>query len=350
MANLVLTGGGTAGHCTPNLALLPYLKDKFENVYYIGSKNGIEKDIISKTDIPYFSVRCEKFRRKFTLKNFSIPFEVYSGIKEAMAILDELKPDVVFSKGGYVALPAVIAAHKRKIPVIAHESDYSPGLANRITAKYCSKVLTTFPETAQEFTNGVYVGSPIRKEIYSLKKRSCTKSFEFNGDKPVLLITGGSQGSKAINSAVRSSLEELLIKFDIIHICGKNNLYKDKTPKGYYQTEFLPDIERAFTACDVCVSRAGSNTLFELLALKKPTVLIPLPKGTSRGDQVLNAEYFERQGLVSVLRQNVLTPFSLVNSINACFANRFNLKLNFEKQNEFDATKKIADIICSYIV
>ncbi len=348
MATLIFTGGGTAGHCTPNLALLPYLKDKFDKIYYIGSHHGIEKEIITKTDIPYYSVRCEKFRRKLTLKNFSIPIIVYKGIKDACAILDQLKPDVVFSKGGYVALPTVIAAHKRKIPVISHESDYSAGLANRICARYSKQVLTTFPETAKQFNNGVFVGAPIRKEVYALKKKDCVKSFDFAGNKPILLITGGSQGSKAINSAVISALDELLIKFDIIHICGKNNLYKERTPKGYYQTEFLSDIERALTACDICISRAGSNTLFELLALKKPTVLIPLPKGNSRGDQVLNAEYFQKKGLVSVLPQKVLTVNSLVSAVTSCYANRFNLKVNFERQCSFDATKKIAEIICDY--
>ncbi len=349
MATLLLTGGGTAGHCTPNLALLPYLKDKFDKIYYVGSKNGIERDIVSKTEIPYFYVSCAKLRRSFTLKNLKIPFTVANGIKEAGNILDELEPDVIFSKGGYVALPVVIAGHKRKIPVISHESDLSAGLANKLTAKYCKKVLTTFAETAKQFNNGEYVGAPIRREIYVKKKKECIRNFDFLGNKPILLVTGGSQGSKAINNAVRLALDELLIKFDIIHVCGKGNLYKEQTPKGYYQTEFLSDIERAFTACDVCVSRAGSNTLFELLALKKPTVLIPLPKGNSRGDQVLNAEYFQKKGLVSVLPQNVLSESSLLTAVNACYANRFNLKTNFEKQGEFDATKKIADIICSFV-
>ncbi len=348
MATLILTGGGTAGHCTPNLALLPYLRDKFDKIYYIGSKKGIERDIITKTDIPYYPIECAKLRRSLTLKNLTIPYTVFLGVKEAGKILDQLKPSVIFSKGGYVALPTVIAAHKRKIPVVSHESDYSAGLANKLTAKYCKKVLTTFPETAKQFSNGLYVGAPIRRELYGLKKKASVKSFDFAGDKPVLLVTGGSQGSKAINDALRLALEQLLAKFDVIHICGKNNLYKDKTPKGYYQTEFLTDIERAFCACDVCVSRAGSNTLFELLSLKKPTVLIPLPKGNSRGDQVLNAEYFERKGLVTVLPQKVLTADSLLNAINATYANRFNLKLSFDNFESLDATKRIADIICEY--
>lgn len=349
MATIIFTGGGTAGHCTPNLALVPYLKNKFDKTYYIGSYNGIERDIISKTSIPYYPIDCAKFNRKLTLKNLSIPIKVYKGIKQAGEILDKLKPDVVFSKGGYVSLPVVIAAHRRNIKVISHESDLSAGLANKISSKYSTKVLTTFPETAKEFSNAEYVGAPIRRELFIPKKKESVKSFGFTLDKPVLLITGGSQGSKAINSAVISALSELINDYNVIHICGKGNLYKEKTPIGYYQTEFLTDIERAFCACDVCVSRAGSNTLFELLALKKPTVLIPLPKGTSRGDQVVNAEYFQRKGLVNVLPQNVLTGNSLITAVNSAYANRHKTKLNFKNEQDFDATKKIAEIICSYI-
>ncbi len=348
MATIILTGGGTAGHCTPNMALVPYLRKKFDKIYYIGSKNGIEREIISKTDIPYFSVDCAKLVRSLTLKNLKIPFTVLNGISEAGKLIDEIKPDVVFSKGGYVSLPTVVAAHKRNIPIISHESDYSVGLANKLTAKYCNQILTTFPETASQFKNGKFVGSPIRKDIYTPKKKESVKSFGFTTEKPIILITGGSQGSKAINSATILALENLLPKFNIIHLCGKGNLYKEKTPQGYFQAEFLSDIERAFCACDLCVSRAGSNTLFELLALKKPCVLIPLPKGNSRGDQVLNAEYFQKLGLVSVLPQSVLTANSLVNAITATYANRFNIKNAFEKEKSFDATEKIANIICEY--
>ncbi len=348
MATIILTGGGTAGHCTPNLALIPYINKKFDKIYYIGSKNGIEREIVSKSGIPYFPINCAKLIRALTLKNFSMPITVLKGITEAGSILDEIKPDVIFSKGGYVALPTVIAAYKRKIPVIAHESDYSAGLANKISSRYCNKVLTTFPETVKEFKNAQFVGSPIRKELYTPKKKESIKSFGFSSDKPILLITGGSQGSKAINNAVYSALDDLLSKFNVIHICGKGNLYKDKTPSGYYQTEFLSDIERAFVACDICVSRAGSNTLFELLALKKPCLLIPLPKGNSRGDQVLNAEYFQRKGLVSVLPQSVLTDKSLINCVNSVYANRFNTKINFDKFDSFDATEKIAQILFEF--
>lgn len=348
MATLLLTGGGTAGHCTPNLAILPYLKKDFDKIYYIGSENGIEKSIISNTDIPYFSVPCAKLVRSFTLKNLGVPFSVFSGIRQAGKIIDELKPDVVFSKGGYVSVPTVIAAEKRKIPVISHESDYTVGLANKLASRYCKKVLTSFPETAKTLNNGLYVGSPIRQEIFAIKKVEALKTFEFTGAKPILLVTGGSQGAKTINDAVRSSLQDLLCKFDVIHICGKNNLDTDLKRKGYYQFEFMNDIENAFAVASVCITRAGSNTLFELFSLKIPCVLIPLPKGNSRGDQVLNAEYFQRLGLATVLPQNALTSQSLTFAVNSVYANRFNIQRNFEKHPIIDASRQISRIIADY--
>lgn len=329
MSTIILTGGGTAGHVTPHLAILPYLKNDFEKIYYIGSKFGIEKDIITKANIPYYSVPCAKLYRKFNLQNMSIPFKLISGIKQAGKLLDELKPDIIFSKGGYVSLPTIIAAKKRKIPIISHESDFSIGLTNRITSKYCKKVLTSFPETAKEIKNGEYVGAPIRTSILT-KKKGVIDSFNFTTNKPVILFTGGSQGAKAINKIVRQSLNELLPKFNIIHICGKNNLDDSIKYDGYYQIEYLDNIEDAFAVASICVSRAGSNTIFELLAIKKPTILIPLPKGTSRGDQILNAEYFQKLGIVNVLPQNVLTSKALTLAINSTYSNRHNLIRNIE--------------------
>lgn len=349
MATIVLTGGGTAGHCIPHIAILPYIKNNFDEIYYIGSEDGIEKNIITNAKIPYFAIPCAKFNRSITAKNLIMPIKVASGIIRAGKILDKLKPDVVFSKGGYVSVPTVIAAKKRKIPVIAHESDLTMGLANKITSKYCKKILTSFPETAKTVKNGEYVGSPIRKSIYSANKAEALKVFGFSGNKPIILITGGSQGSQTINKAVRDALPELLPKFDIIHICGKNNLVDSLTAKGYYQVEFLNKIENAFSCASVCVTRAGSNTLFELLSLKIPCVLIPLPKGNSRGDQVLNAAYFQKKGLVSVLPQENLTSDSLAFTINSIHANRVNISSNFEKYPVKDASRLISRILADYI-
>ncbi len=348
MATIVLTGGGTAGHCIPHLALLPYLKNDFNNIIYIGSKSGLEKDIIEKENIPYYSIPCAKLRRSISIKNLSIPFTIISGIIEAGKILDKVKPDVVFSKGGYVAVPTVIAAKNRKIPIISHESDYTMGLANKFTAKYCKKVLTSFPDTARQCKNGEYSGSPIRKILYNVSKKDALLFFNFSGKKPVLLVTGGSLGAQKINSIVRESLSELLETFDIIHVCGKGNLDEEINLKGYFQTEFLSKMEYAFAVCDVCVTRAGSNTLFELLSLNIPSVLIPLPKGVSRGDQVENAVYFQKLGLVTVLPQEALTKQSIIYNINSTYNNRMSIKRNLQINPIRDKSRQISRIIADY--
>lgn len=348
MATIILTGGGTAGHCTPNLALLPYLRQTFNNVIYFGSENGIENTLAKNANLQYYSIPCAKFDRFNKTKNFSMPLKVFKGIITAGKFLDQIKPDVVFSKGGYVALPTVIAAAKRKIPVILHESDYTLGLANKICAKYSKKVLTSFPETAKTVKNGEFVGAPIRNSILTSNKKSALKLFGFSGQKPIILVIGGSQGAKAINDAVRLALPQLLIKYDILHVCGKNNLAKEQTLKGYFQAEYINDIENAFSVASICISRAGSNTLFELMSLKIPTLLIPLPKGASRGDQILNAKHFEKLGLAHVLEQSSLTSQSLSMAIDAVYHNRLNYAENFTKTPITDASPKIANIISSY--
>ena len=348
MATIILTGGGTAGHCTPNLALYPYLKNDFENIVYVGSENGIERNIIENTEIPYYSIPCAKLNRVNKSKNFIMPFKVLLGVVKAGKILEKVKPDVVFSKGGYVSVPTVIAASIRKIPVITHESDYTVGLANKISSIYSKKVLTAFPETAKHVKNGEYVGSPIRKSIFKASKEEALKSFGFNGKKPILLVTGGSQGAQIINKTLRKALPELLPKFDVIHVCGKNNVAQELSQKGYFQTEYINKIENAFAVCSVCVSRSGANTLFEVMSLKIPTVLIPLPQTASRGDQILNANYFQKKGLAHVLPQENLTPESLVLSVTSAYANRFNLLRNFESNPIKDASRQISRIIADY--
>ena len=345
MSTIILTGGGSAGHCTPHLAILPYLKKYFDKIYYIGSVNGIEKDIINKTDIPYFNITCAKLNRKFTLKNFLIPIRVIKGMREAGKIIDELKPDVIFSKGGYVSVPTVIAANKRKIPVISHESDVTAGIANKIIAKYSIKVLTTFPETAFDFKNGEYVGAPIRNLNTNKTKQEILTKYGFSGKKPVLLVMGGSLGAVAINNAVYDAINELTDKFDVLHICGKGNVNKRINKDGYYQTEFIDSVEDAYKITDVCVSRAGSNAVFELLSIKKPCVFIPLPKGASRGDQILNAEYFKKKGLCILLEQEKLSAKSLILSVNHAYNSRKTLEKNFEHFPINDSSEKIALIL-----
>ena len=348
MATLLLTGGGTAGHVIPHLALLPYLKNSFDKIVYIGSKNGIEKSIIEKANIPYYSIPCAKLSRTEKLKNLTMPFKVLSGISRAKKLIREIKPDVIFSKGGYVSVPVVIAGAKLNVPVIAHESDLTVGLANKVCAKYAKKILTTFPETAKEVKNGQYVGPPLKDELFTVNKSTALKSFGFNGEKPVLLVTGGSLGAVALNNAVIGALPELLKSFDIIHVVGKGNLKNMKIRQGYFPTEFLSQMEMAFACADVCVTRAGSNTLFELLALKIPCIAVPLPATASRGDQIVNAEYFQKKGLLEVLPQRALSTKSLTLSISGVYKNRSLLKSNLDKTPITSATAKIADIILNY--
>ncbi len=349
MAIIVLTGGGTAGHCIPNVALIPYLKEKFDEIHYIGSKTGIEKNIIKEqTDLPYYEVSCAKLNRKFNLDNLKIPFKLLNGIFQAKKILKKISPDIIFSKGGYVAIPTILAAKSLKIPIISHESDYTIGLANKLSCKYSEKLLTSFMETAQNIKNAEFVGPPIRKDFFNTSKKEALKYFNISGEKPVILITGGSIGAQAINNTLRDALKELLPHYDILHICGKGNLIK-KTLPGYIQIEFLKNMEKAYAACDICVSRAGSNTLFELISLKIPSILIPLPQNISRGDQIFNAQYFHKKGLVYVLFQNNLTTDSLIFAINSVYTNRYNIKQHFEKYPIESSCKKIVSILSEYI-
>ena len=348
MRTIVLTGGGTAGHCIPNIALLPYLKNNFDRICYIGTKEGIEKRIAEREDLPYFGVTSAKLVRSFTVKNLSIPFRVVKGYRECKAILKELDPAIVFSKGGYAAFPVVLAAHKLKIPVIAHESDFSLGLANKMASRYASITLTSFPETAEKLKNGRYIGAPIRKTLLTGDRERAFATFGFTGDKPVLLVIGGSQGSAAINGALRAALPKILPQFDVLHLTGRGNADSLLSTEGYCQVEFTDDMADVFEIADVAVSRAGANTVAELLALKIPTVLIPLPKGNSRGDQVENAEYFAKKGMVSLLPQENLTPESLESAVAACYANRFNIRRKLEETPVRDASRQITKLLSDY--
>jgi len=302
MKKILFTGGGSAGHVIPNLALMNEIRYSHQ-VMYMGT-GGIENGLIKNAGYPFFRVDCPKLIRSLTLKNFTIPYRLHRAKREALAVLKREQPDLVFSKGGFASYPALWAAHKLHIPALTHESDLSPGLTTKLSAKKCTRVLTSFPETAKLFENGEYVGSPIRREILSGERSRARKKFGLSEEKPVLLVLGGGSGSRAINEAVRSCLVPLLARFDILHLCGKGNLLPDP-PKGYVQREFESDMGSAYAACDLVLSRAGSNTVFEILALKKPAVLVPLQKG-SRGDQLENAMYFEKKGLCRLLKESEL--------------------------------------------
>ena len=287
---IVLTGGGTAGHITPNIALLPELEKAGYEVFYIGSYDGMEKRLMADYHIPYYGIATGKFRRYFDLKNFSDPFRVLKGFSEARKILKELQPDVVFSKGGFVSVPVVRAAASLKIPCVIHESDMTPGLANKLCIPVARKVCCNFPETLKSLPaeKSILTGSSIREELLHGNKEAARKLCGFHSDKPVLMIIGGSLGSAVINQSVREALPKLLDDFQIVHICGKDKIDNLllKTP-GYKQFEYVKDdLKDIFAMADIVVSRAGANAICELLALKKPNLLIPLSAGASRGDQI----------------------------------------------------------------
>lgn len=329
MKKILLTGGGTAGHCVPNLALIPNLYEYFDKISYIGS-NGIEKTLLEPfKDVDYHTIDCVKLERKFTFKNFKIPFKLISSINQAKKIIKNISPDIIFSKGGYVSLPVVIAGAKLGIPCVTHESDLSMGLANKLIAKKCNFVFTSFEQTAKTLPNGVYTGSPIKNNLFLCDKKQGLEFFNFSGRKPILLITGGSQGSNAINEVTLNALQELGNTFDIIHLTGKGKSTNFKAD-FYRQYEFLSQMEKAFSACDLVVSRGGSNALFELIALQKPSLIIPLPKNNSRGDQILNAKYFSEKNLCKMLLQENLTKSSFVYNVNLLLkeCNFYKKKLN----------------------
>lgn len=326
MKRIVLTGGGTAGHVTPNMALVPALEKEGYKISYIGSKDGMEKKLIEDIDLPYYGISSGKLRRYFDVKNFTDPFRVMKGYFDAKKTLKKLRPDVVFSKGGFVTVPVVIAAKHLGIPVIIHESDMTPGLANKLSIPSASRVCCNFPETVKHLPEGkaVLTGSPIREELFTGSRETGLKLCDFTSSRPVLLIIGGSLGSVAINNAVRENIDELLEDFQIIHICGKNNLETMLAGKsGYCQFEYVKkELKHLFACADVIISRAGANAICELLALRKPNILIPLGLNASRGDQILNAQSFQRQGYSYVLNEEEVTSKSLLNAVHEVYENR----------------------------
>lgn len=344
MKSIVLTGGGTAGHVTPHLALLGDIKKSFDSVYYIGS-SGIEKQLIEKTGLPFYEIETCKLVRSLTPKNLLVPFKLLKSVKQAEQILKKLKPTVVFSKGGYVGLPVTIASNNLKIPVIVHESDLSLGLANKIASRFCDCVLTSFKPTSN-LKNGVYVGPPMRPELYNKQTENTKEKFGFSSENPVLLVTGGSLGATFLNELTVKCLPELLKEFNVIHVTGKGHLSSVKA-KGYYQTEFI-DMQSAYSVCDLCLSRAGSNTAFELVLLGIPSLLIPLPKTSSRGDQIENAKYFNGLGLVNYELQEKVKQTNLLPLLRKTYSMRQTFKNNLKNCNLTPGNKKIIEILNKY--
>ncbi len=349
MKRIILTGGGTAGHVTPNIALIPRLKELGYEIQYIGSYTGIEKTLIEEMGIAYHGISSGKLRRYFDLKNFTDPFRVIKGYREARKILKTVKPDVVFSKGGFVAVPVVLAAKHCHIPVIIHESDMTPGLANKLAIPFATKVCCNFPETLaclpQE--KAVLTGSPIRQELKNGSRSAGLRLCGFTADKPVLMVIGGSLGSANINHAIREILPELLQTFQVVHLCGKEKLDPalEHTP-GYVQFEYVEqELADLFALADIVVSRAGANAICELLELRKPALLIPLGTSASRGDQILNAESFRKQGFCEVLPEENLTGRLLLETIRGLYQSRLAYIRAMETSDLNNAIEQITGLI-----
>lgn len=349
MKHIVLTGGGTAGHVTPNIALIPRLQELGYQISYIGSYNGIEKKLIEEMKIPYYGISSGKLRRYFDVKNFTDPFRVLKGFSEARKLMKDLSPDIVFSKGGFVTVPVVLAAKKCKIPAIIHESDMTPGLANKLCIPSAAKVCCNFPETVSCLPEGkaVLTGTPIRQELLKGDKVQALNFTGFSAAKPTILIIGGSLGSVAVNNAVRFILPQLLEKFQVIHLCGKGKLDESlKNTPGYVQYEYIEkELADLFALADIVISRAGANAICELCALKKPMLLIPLSANASRGDQILNARSFEKLGYSMVLEEETLQDQLLLDTVNQLYDNRQTFIDAMSKGGSTDSIEKILQLI-----
>ena len=328
MKHIVLTGGGTAGHVTPNIALIPKLRELGYKISYIGSYEGIEKKLIEELGIPYYGISSGKLRRYFDLKNFSDPFRVLKGFSQARKILKELKPDVVFSKGGFVTVPVVIAAKRLKIPALIHESDMTPGLANKLCLSSASRICCNFPETVANLPadKAVLTGTPIRQE---------------------LMVIGGSLGAASVNDNVRKILPELLKEFQVVHLCGKGKTDESLNgTAGYVQYEYIQDeLPDLFAMADIVISRAGANAICEIRELHKPNLLIPLSAKASRGDQILNARSFERQGFSKVLEEEEITEEKLLETIRQLYTDRQKYTDAMAGNGQVDSISKITDLI-----
>ncbi len=344
----MLTGGGSAGHVSVNLALIPRLQEEGWETRYIGSKTGIEKDLISQLDIPYDTVSTGKLRRYFDWQNFKDPFKVMGGVIQAMRLIRREQPEIIFSKGGFVSVPVVIGAWLNRVPVMIHESDLTPGLANKLAMPFATKICTTFPETKEYIKSEKteYVGAVVRETLKAGDPAKGRKLCGFTKQKPVLLIMGGSLGAKQINETIRHNLDHLLNHYQIVHLCGKGQVDETINKPGYIQFEYLnealPDV---LTMTDLVVSRAGSNSIFEFLALKIPMLLIPLSRQASRGDQILNARSFERLGYAKVMEEEAITDDTFVKAVDQLYTARQQYISNMTHDNAEEPASRIVRLI-----
>ncbi len=348
MKKIILTGGGTAGHVTPNIALLPGLRAAGFNIQYIGSYSGMEKQLMEAEGVAYEGIATGKFRRYLSLKNLTDPFRVIKGYFQACDIIKRYQPDVLFSKGGFVAVPVVRAAKRYHVPVIIHESDITPGLANKLCISAASYICCNFPETLENLKGkpAVLTGSPIRQELLQGNRLAGLQFTGLSANKPILMMIGGSSGSRIINQCLREALPQLLTRFQIIHLCGKGNLDSSLTQEGYVQYEYIStELKDLFACADVVLSRAGANTLCELLALRKPHLLVPLSKAVSRGDQILNANSFVSQGFSAALEEENMTVETLVTQLFQVYEKRNDYMKAMEQSAQGNGVEAVLKLI-----
>ena len=351
MKTIVLTGGGTAGHVTPNIALIPSLKENGWDIKYIGSYAGMEKELVTKENIPYYGISSGKLRRYLSKENLKDPFKVLKGYFEACKLLKQIKPQVVFSKGGFVTVPVVLAAKTLRIPVIIHESDMTPGLANKIAMRSAKRICVNIEETLKYVGDkGVLTGSPIRCELFQGNKDRAYQICGFNTKKRVLLMMGGSTGAVKINSVLRKALPELLKDFNIIHICGKGNVDESQLGvEGYKQFEYVgQELADLFAVTDIMLSRAGANAIAEIVALNIPSLLIPLSAAASRGDQILNAKAMKQKGYCEVLFEEELTTESLIHKIRELDTHRADYMAAMKQDTKISGIEKVMTEINKY--
>lgn len=347
MSTIILTGGGTAGHVMPNITLLPKLKTHFDRIVYIGSKNGIEKDLLMPYPfVEFYPITTVKLIRRLTLKNLAIPFKLLKGISEAKQIIKQTKPNIIFSKGGFVSLPVALAGHKQKIPILLYESDLSIGLSNKIAAKKAKCVLTTFPQTANLIKNGVHVGPPIQA-TNSQSPLLIKQELNIATKKPILLVIGGSLGSEFINALIINNIDILTKQFFIIHITGKQKT-QTLTHKNYIQFAFYKDIKKLYTIADFAITRGGSNTIWELFSYAIPMLIIPLSKKISRGDQIQNALYFQKHNYAIALFEEYANPQTMLEKLNTLSKYKQKYKSAMQKNNKQNAIENIFNYICKF--
>jgi UDP-N-acetylglucosamine--N-acetylmuramyl-(pentapeptide) pyrophosphoryl-undecaprenol N-acetylglucosamine transferase len=346
---IILTGGGTAGHITPNIALLPGLRANGFSIDYIGLRGGMEAQLIAREGVPFHGIRAGKLRRYLDVKNMLDLGNTAMGFAQALRILRAIKPDVVFSKGGFVSCPVVWAARLRHIPVVLHESDITPGLANQLCLPFAEKVCVAFPETLPHLPpgKGVLTGLPIRAALLAGDAAQGRALCRFGKEKPVLMVIGGSQGAECINTMIRATLPILTREFQLCHIVGKGNLRPELQASGKYcQFEYVSDeLPHLFAMADLVISRAGATTLFELLALRKPHLLIPLAARASRGDQILNAASFEKQGFSRVLPEEQLEETTFLHAVRETYRERQSYLAAMERVSAVSAADAVITVI-----